>query len=47
MVRLEASSIKVLGRTAAGYIIMRFKDDADELSAIDLLVSSDETGEGE
>ncbi|HME54805.1 MAG TPA: DNA gyrase subunit A [Candidatus Lokiarchaeia archaeon] len=47
MVRIEAASIKVLGRTAAGYIIMRFKDDADELSAVDLLVNSDENGEDE
>nr|MDO8113489.1 DNA gyrase subunit A [Candidatus Sigynarchaeota archaeon] len=40
MVRLEASDIKVLGRAAAGYIIMRFKDEGDEFSAVDLLVKN-------
>ncbi|NMC05182.1 MAG: DNA gyrase subunit A [Candidatus Lokiarchaeota archaeon] len=40
MVRLAARDIKVLGRAAAGYIIMRFKDEEDELVAIDLVVGS-------
>ncbi|MBN2149877.1 MAG: DNA gyrase subunit A [Candidatus Lokiarchaeota archaeon] len=45
MVRLAAGDIKVLGRAAAGYIIMRFKGDEDELVAIDLVVGDDETEE--
>ncbi len=43
MVRLAAGDIKVLGRAAAGYIIMRFKGDEDELVAVDLVVGDAET----
>nr|MDO8088193.1 DNA gyrase subunit A [Candidatus Sigynarchaeum springense] len=45
MVRLAAGDIKVLGRAAAGYIIMRFKGDEDELVAVDLVVGEAETEE--
>jgi DNA gyrase subunit A len=38
MVRLAIGDIKVLGRAAAGYIIMRFKGEEDELVAVDLVV---------
>nr|MDO8116277.1 DNA gyrase C-terminal beta-propeller domain-containing protein [Candidatus Sigynarchaeota archaeon] len=38
MVRLHAGDISVLGRSAAGYILMRFKDDDDELVGVDLVV---------
>ncbi len=45
MVRLAAGDIKVLGRAAAGYIIMRFKGDEDELVAIDLVVGDGGTAD--
>lgn len=37
MVRLKATSINILGRTAAGHIIMRFKEDEDELVGLGLV----------
>lgn len=37
MVRLKASSINVLGRSAAGHIIMRFKEEDDELVGLGLV----------
>ncbi|MHA1681533.1 MAG: DNA gyrase subunit A [Promethearchaeota archaeon] len=37
MVRINASSINLLGRAAAGHIIMRFKDDDDELVGVGLV----------
>ncbi|MEX2683754.1 MAG: DNA gyrase subunit A [Candidatus Sigynarchaeota archaeon] len=46
MVRLAVRDIKVLGRAAAGYIIMRFKDDEDELVAVDLVVGDDQSENG-
>ncbi|MHA1794378.1 MAG: DNA gyrase subunit A [Promethearchaeota archaeon] len=37
MVRLKASSINLLGRNAAGHIVMRFKNDDDDLVGVGLV----------
>jgi DNA gyrase subunit A len=42
MVRLEAGAIKELGRSAAGYIVIRFKEEDDELVGVDLVVMNAE-----
>ena len=41
MVRLEVSSINILGRAAAGHIIMRFKEDDDEVVGLGLLANDE------
>lgn len=45
MVRMHARDVKVLGRAAAGVIVMRFKDDDDELVGVDLVLGGDDADE--
>ncbi|MBD3186923.1 DNA gyrase subunit A [Candidatus Bathyarchaeota archaeon] len=37
MVRIEASSVNLLGRSAAGHIVMRFREDDDEVVGVGLV----------